>query len=242
MMVALYLALIGLPVGLLLDALINRLAVPPDDEDGEGEAEGAPATPSSFLQAERGSLVIETERAAWTWLRRALVVVVTCGLFAAAALRYDEPGHIAIVAAYISVLLVCAGTDLLAYRVPNVITYPAILGALVVGATVSGAGIKEVLAGGGLGAAVLLVPSLLTGGVGMGMGDVKLVAFVGFALGFENFVPAMLFMALLGGAVAVVLLATGLRERGQPIPYAPFISAGAITAMLWQGSAFLNLA
>ena len=241
-MVALYLALIGLPVGLLLDALIDRLAVPPDDEDGEEEVEGAPATPRSFLQAERGSLVIETESAARTWLRRALVVAATCGLYAAAALRYVEPGHIVIVAAYVSVLLVCAGTDLLAYRVPNVITYPAMLGALAVGATVSGAGIKEVLAGGGLGAAVLLVPSLLTGGVGMGMGDVKLAAFAGFALGLEHLVPAILFMALLGGAVAIVLLATGLRKRGQPIPYAPFISAGGIAALLWQGSAFLDLA
>jgi prepilin signal peptidase PulO-like enzyme (type II secretory pathway) len=240
-MEALYLALIGLPAGLAVDALIARLAVPLDDDlDGDTKEEG-PA-PARFLQAERGSLVLEGESGAGVWIRRALVVSVTSGLFALTALRYDEPSHIAIVAAYVCVLLVCAGTDLIAYRVPNVITYPAIVGAFAVGATVSGADIKEVAAGGGLGAAVLLVPSLITGGVGMGMGDVKLLAFVGLATGFEHLVPAMLFMALLGGAVAIVLLATGLRKRGQPIPYAPFISAGGIAALLWQGSAFLDLA
>jgi prepilin signal peptidase PulO-like enzyme (type II secretory pathway) len=241
MMVALYLALIGLPVGLVLDALIVRLAVTPDDFDDDDEGEEAPATPAAFLQAERGSLVLESESTARTWLRRALVVGTTCGLFAAAALRFDEPGHVALVASYISVLIVCSGTDLLAYRVPNVITYPAMVGALIVGAKMSGANIEEVLAGGGLGAGVLLVPSLLSGGVGMGMGDVKLLAFAGLALGFTHLVPAMLFMALLGGGVAALLLATGLRKRGQPIPYAPFIAAGAIAAMLWQGTAFVTL-
>jgi prepilin signal peptidase PulO-like enzyme (type II secretory pathway) len=237
-----YLALIGLPAGLIVDALITRLAVPPDDDlDGEAEEAEGP-TPAGFLQAERGSLVLEAESSARVWVRRALVLLATSGLFAVAALRYDEPGHVAIVAAYICVLLICAGTDLLAYRVPNVITYPAIVGAFVVGATVSGADLKEVAAGGGLGFAVLLVPSLLTGGAGMGMGDVKLLAFVGLATGFENLVPAMLFMALLGGVVAVLLLATGIRKRGEAIPYAPFISAGALAAILWQGTAFIDLA
>ena len=227
------LALIGIPVGLALDALIAQLAVPPEDGDG---LEETPASPASLLQAERGALVLESERSAW--LRRALVVAATSALFALAAARYDEPGHVAIVASYICVLLVCAGTDLLSYRVANVVTYPAMLGALVVGATVPGASLGEVLAGGALAAGVLLVPSLLTGGVGMGMGDVKLVAFVGLALGFESLVAALLFMALLGGLAAVLLLATGLRQRGQPIPYAPFISLGALAALLWQGAAF----
>lgn len=238
---AIYLALIGLPAGLVVDALITRLAVPPDDGlDGEAEETEGPA-PASFLQAERGSLVLEAESSASVWLRRALVVLATSGLFAIAALRYDEPGHLAIVAAYICVLLICAGTDLLAYRVPNVITYPAIIGAFVVGATVSGADLKEVAAGGGLGAAVLLAPSLLTGGMGMGMGDVKLLAFVGLATGFENLVPAMLFMALLGGLIALLLLATGVRKKGEAIPYAPFISMGALATILWQGTAFIDL-
>jgi prepilin signal peptidase PulO-like enzyme (type II secretory pathway) len=239
-MAAILLALIGLPVGLVLDALIVRLGVHTDDDDGSEEEAPSP-TPAALLSAERGAVVVD-DSPRQALLRRGAVVAATSGLFALAALRYDAAGHIAIIAAYIAVLIVCAGTDLRAYRVPNVITYPAILFALAVGATVDGAGIGAVLAGGALGAGVLLVPSLLSGGAGMGMGDVKLLAFAGFALGFVNLVPAMLFMAIGGGGIALLLLVTGLRKRGEPIPYAPFISIGAIVALLWRGSAFIDLA
>jgi leader peptidase (prepilin peptidase)/N-methyltransferase len=162
-------------------------------------------------------------------------------LFATAGARYDHPGDLAIVTAYASALLVCAATDLLCYRVPNAVTYPAIVGALALGATMSGARMIDVAIGGALAGGVFLLPALFTGGIGMGMGDVKLAGFVGLALGLEHVAPALLITALAGGAVAVVLLVTGLRKRGEPIPYAPFIAAGALAALFWQGTAFVSL-
>ena len=60
-------------------------------------------------------------------------------------------------------------------------------------------------------------------------------------MGFENVVPALVFMALGGGLIAVALLLSGQRKRGEPIPYAPFISAGGLAALLWQGAAFERL-
>ena len=252
-MVSLYLALIGLVVGLALDAVIVRLAVPPDDEEEDAsedelpvdtESVEPPSVPALAVArgAEAGSLVVALDSSGPAWARRLLVVGATAGLFALAAARYDDVSHLAVVTAYVCVLLVCAATDALSFRVPNVVTYPAILGAIVLGATLPGADIAGVLAGGALAGGVLFLPAIFTGGVGMGMGDVKLAAFVGLALGFENVVPAMLFMALGGGLVAVLLLVSGLRKRGEPIPYAPFISAGALAALLWQGAAFVDLA
>ena len=235
----LYLALIGLAVGFVLDALIARLAVPPSDGDGAPAA--TPVIDAlSAHRAESGSLALTFDTSAAAWARRLLVVCATAGLFAVIGARFDAPGHAAIVAAYVSALLVCAGTDVLAYRVPNVITYPAIAGAVIIAALMPDADLLAALAGGGLAGGVLLLPSLLTGGRGMGMGDVKLAAFAGLALGFTNVSPALLFMALGGGAFALILLATGLRKKGEPIPYAPFISAGVIAALLWQGTAFVN--
>lgn len=239
-MIALYLALIGLIVGLVLDTLIVRLAVPPGDEPDDEIEE--PAPPPTFLHAEAGSLVLGHDSSGRAWARRLLVVGATAGLFAAAATRYDDASHLAVVTAYVCVLLVCAATDALSFRVPNVVTYPAIVGALVVGAIMPDANLAEVIAGGALAGGVLLLPALFTGGVGMGMGDVKLAAFVGLALGFTNVAPALLFMALAGGLAAVLLLATGLRKRREPIPYAPFISAGALATILWQGTAFVSVA
>ena len=237
-MLPLVLALIGLPVGFALDGLVAHLAVPPDDED-DGERQ-APTT-HALVHSEAGSLVVSGDHAGAAWTRRLVIVAATAGLFAAAGARYDDVSHLAVVTAYICALLVCAATDALSYRVPNVITYPAIVGALAVGIAMPDADLFEILAGGLLAGGVLLLPALLTGGVGMGMGDVKLAIFVGLALGFTNAVPALLFMALSGGLAAALLLITRLRKRGEPIPYAPFISAGALTALLWQGAAFVEL-
>lgn len=251
-MFGLYLALIGLLVGLALDALVVRLAVAADDsaehaevdeEEGasEGEAEEAPAPARTFVHTEAGSLVLSHDTSGPAWARRLVIVGATAGLFAVAGARYDDVSHLALVTAYVCVLLVCAATDALTFRVPNVVTYPAIVAALVAGAAMPGADLLGVIAGGALAGSVLFLPALFTGGLGMGMGDVKLAAFVGLALGFANVVPALLFMALSGGAVAVLLLVTGARHRREPIPYAPFISAGALAALLWQGTAFVSL-
>jgi Flp pilus assembly protein protease CpaA len=270
-MIPAILAVIGAVVGLALDAIVVRLAVPFDDEDEEGELEeegeetptplaSAPADlrplplgegegndrarpeglrSGSSLASESGALVMERYES--KWLRRPAIVLATAGLFAAAGVRYEEPLHLAVVTAYLCALIVCASTDALCFRVPNVITYPAILLALAAGLLMPDANAATVIAGGVVAGGVLLVPSLLTGGVGMGMGDVKLAAFIGFALGLEFVVPAMLVMALLGGLAAAVLLVLRLRKRRQPIPYAPFISAGGILAIMMVGTAFESL-
>ena len=144
-MFALSFALLGLVVGLALDVLIVYLAVPFDDDlDGGGEE----IEPTQALAAESGSLVVTPVGAQWP--RRLAVMTGTSALFAIAALRYDDPAHLALVAVYICVFVACAGTDLLAFRVPNVITYPAIIGAVLVGALMPNANVWEVLAGGAL--------------------------------------------------------------------------------------------
>ncbi len=241
MLIGLFVA-IGLVVGVALDVLIERLAWAHDDAPAEphsgSDDEEAPAT-APILAAEAGSLVVGSTRSFWQ--RRLLVMAATAGLFALTVIRYDEPEHLAVVTAYICVLLICAGTDLISYRVPNVVTYPAIVGAIVVGAFMPGASLWEVLAGGAIAGGVLLVPALITGGIGMGMGDVKLALFVGLAIGFTHAAPAMLIMALGGGVAAMFLLVTGLRKRGEPIPYAPFISIGGLAVLFWLGAAFVSL-
>ncbi len=238
----LVLAAAGLAVGLALDALIVRLGVPPDDDEGEPAIDTAPALDALAVhRAEAGTLAVTFDTSARAWLRRLAVVATTAGLFALAGWRFDDVGQAAIVAAYVSVLIVCAGTDLMAYRVPNVVTYPAILGAAAVAILLPDANVWDALAGGALAGGVLLLPSILTGGRGMGMGDVKLAIFVGLALGFTHVSPALLMMALGGGAVALFLLVTRIRKKGEPIPYAPFISAGSIAALLWQGAVFVDL-
>jgi len=231
-------ALIGLPVGVALDVIIERLATEPYHEEDSDEVL-APVSPSPSLHAEAGALRVAHDPE-FAWRRRAMVIIATSVLFAIAAMRY-EGAELAVVGGYICVLLVCAGTDLLAFRVPNVVTYPAIAGALAAGAFMPGASLPDALFGGLLAGGILLLPALFTGGVGMGMGDVKLALFVGLALGFQLVPFALIVMALGGGAVAGALLLSRQRKRGEPIPYAPFISAGALVTLLGLGSTFSKL-
>jgi prepilin signal peptidase PulO-like enzyme (type II secretory pathway) len=187
--------------------------------------------------------VVETARplipsdARW-W--RPLFAAIAVALIIGAAVRYNDISHIAVVAVYIAVLVACAASDLATYRVPNVITYPAIIFALLIGAFFPDADFPAALIGAAAGGGLMLFSLVISRGA-MGLGDVKLATFAGLALGWPLIVPALFLMALSGGLTALVLLLSGLRGRKDPIPYAPFIAAAALAVILWQGTVFVEL-
>jgi leader peptidase (prepilin peptidase)/N-methyltransferase len=191
---------------------------------GSGQAEGSVARRLPF------SLTSMSWR---TWA----FIAIAAALIAGAAVRYHNAGEAAVVAVYIAVLVSCAATDLSSFRVPNAITYPATLFALLAAALMPHGDLGEALGGAATAAGFMIVALIISRGA-MGLGDVKLAIFAGLALGWPLIGDALLLMALGGGAVAVVLLATGVRGRRDPIPYAPFISAATIALILWQGTAF----
>jgi len=244
LLIAILMGIAGVPLGLALDFITAKLAREPY-ERGEVEEEDL-----RLKRGEAAAIVsapprddFEMPRALTTgstW-RRLSVVAVTVVLLALTGLRYgDEPLHLLIIAGYMAALIVCTGTDVLAYRVPNVVTYPAILAAIVIGAVMPDASLVNVWAGGLVTGGTFLAMSIATRG-GMGMGDVKLAFFVGFALGLAFGVLAILITAIAGGLIAVTLMVTRLRDRRDPIPYAPFIALGAAYVMLTQGTAFVAL-
>jgi leader peptidase (prepilin peptidase)/N-methyltransferase len=227
-------ALLGAAAGLLLEPLVVRLAVP-SEEGAAPPEERLAAVP--FGEAGRARLAaLIGEGPLW---RRLALVVPTTAAFAVAAGRYEHPEQAAVISAYAAVLIACAATDLLAFRIPNVITYPAAGGALLAAAVMPHGNPTEALIGGAVGAGILLLIALISRG-GLGLGDVKLAGFAGLALGGPLILPALMITALAGGLVAVYL-ALRLKRRGQPMPYAPFIAGGALVVLLWQGSAFASL-
>jgi leader peptidase (prepilin peptidase)/N-methyltransferase len=88
------------------------------------------------------------------------------------------------------------------------------------------------LGGGALGFILFLLIVIITGG-GMGMGDVKLAAFIGLALGFPKIIVALFLSILLGGIVAILLLISGKKGRKQAVPFGPFMSIGALSAIVF---------
>ena len=120
---------------------------------------------------------------------------------------------------------------------PNVVTYPAIAGALLIAAFMPGSELGPSLAGGALAGGMLLFLAVVSRG-GVGLGDVKLATFAGLALGWPLAFTALLITALGGGLISGLALLLRLRRRSDPLPYAPFIAAAAVAVMLWQGTNF----
>ena len=242
-MTVLIMAIVGLMAGFGLDEAIARLSREPYERTDDEEEDGLQSeTPTTFeLSSETGALAMPSALTTASMYRRAMVVAATGAIFALVGLRYEGDWlHIAIVAGYAAALIVCTGTDLLAYRVPNVVTYPAIIAAITIGLVMPDANRADVLVGGALSGGTFLAMSILTRG-GMGMGDVKLAFFTGFALGLTFGVAALLITAIGGGVIAVLLLVTRIRDRRDPSPYAPFIATGALYVLLVQGVAFAEL-
>ena len=79
------------------------------------------------------------------------------------------------------------------------------------------------------------VPAFVLGGAGIGMGDAKLAPSLGLALGWLSWghvLRGTLYAFLLGGLVAIVLVATRRVGRKDPIPFGPFLLVGAWSAIL----------
>jgi leader peptidase (prepilin peptidase) / N-methyltransferase len=79
---------------------------------------------------------------------------------------------------------------------------------------------------------VLLLLHLLTGGRGLGLGDVKLGIAIGVGLGAPLGVFALGAAFITGGAYAICLLATNRARRGDAVRFGPFLAAGTLAAAL----------
>jgi leader peptidase (prepilin peptidase)/N-methyltransferase len=165
----------------------------------------------------------------WHVPRAALVPAAALG--AVALLRVGASPRGVMAAALLAVLVVLSAIDLRWRLLPNRIVLPATAIALLGQLAISPAGTPVALAA-ALGAgALLLLPNLLNP-AGIGMGDVKLAALLGAALG-TAVVSALLVGFLAMGAAAGALLVRHGRAAGQKtIPLGPFLAFGAAVAVL----------
>jgi leader peptidase (prepilin peptidase)/N-methyltransferase len=165
--------------------------------------------------------------------RYPLVEAGTALLFAAVvAGHHDDRATLVLGLVLVAFLVPLALIDLDTRLLPNKLTLPAAVAALVLGTLLDPSGEPErILAGIAAGGFFLL--AALAYPRGMGIGDVKLAGVLGLFLGRE--VGAALFVGLLAGVLAgvVVIARKGAREgRRTAVPFGPFLAFGGIVALL----------
>ena len=179
-------------------------------------------------------------------IRYPAVELLTGVVFAALGLRFGADWALPAYLVLAGSLIAVSAVDLERFIVPNRILVATLaLGVPLLGLAVlldgTGHDAAMALAGAAIGFGLLLVINLVVPR-GMGMGDVKLAGVLGLWLGYLDLghVFLGLFLGfLLGSLGGALLIATGLRSRKDHIPFAPFLAAGALLAIL-VGAPFLD--
>jgi leader peptidase (prepilin peptidase)/N-methyltransferase len=130
------------------------------------------------------------------------------------------------------VLVALAAIDVATRLLPNRITLPIALLAILLRAVDERSALLEVVLAGIAAFGVFYGVALIVRG-GFGMGDVKLAAMLGFLLG-KAVVPALLVGVLAGGIWSAVLLLTKRAGMRTSIAYGPFLALGGAAAILFS--------
>jgi len=161
-----------------------------------------------------------------------LVEMATAGLFLLFWYQYGLSRQFAFTLIYSCFFVVIFFIDIKHYLVLNRVIYPAIVIALVIAAATQYHDIEVPLLGGLVGGGIPFVIALVVPG-GMGMGDVKLGAFIGIIVGWPQVIMFWIASVILGGFFAIGLLLTKKKGRKEAIPFAPFMVIGGIITMIY---------
>ena len=168
-------------------------------------------------------------RASIAW-RYPAIEAATGVLFALVVATQDDALRVALGLLLTSALVPITLIDLDVRRIPDAITLPASIAALVAGLLLDMGFVPEQLSAGAAAFAFFLAAALLYPR-GMGMGDVKLAGMLGLYLG-RAVAPAMLFALLAGVAAGLAIIARGGAAQGRKtaVPFGPFLAGGALIA------------
>ena len=168
--------------------------------------------------------------------RLPLVLLGTAALGGACGLVFGFTLEAALAALFCWVLVVIARTDLEHRLIPDKIVLP---GAVVVLAlrTVDDPSLEWILSA--LVAGLVLFLIVLAYPRGLGLGDVKLSAFLGAGLGLSVIVAMFVGFFIAFVPAAVLFARHGREARKSAIPLGPFLALGGVIALFW-GDAILD--
>ena len=219
----------------------ERLKEEEDEEHAEYEREVAAQRDRALEAGEEPPEAARWigESYGWTW-REVVLAPIAAGLgFAVFAAHGPIAVGLLIHLIWLSVFVHVVTFDLKHRLILNRITYPSIVVALGIAQWSPGLTFVRALIGAAAVALFFLLQNIISRG-SVGLGDAKLGAVVGAVTGLSTDAAhlgaayAVVYGVLIGGAVAVLLLITRVRRLKDPIPYGPFLCAGA-AIILYQG-------
>lgn len=168
-----------------------------------------------------------------------LVELANAALWVLAGVRFGASWALVPMLLLFSTLLAQSVIDLELYRLLDRITFPVLGASVVLIAAVSAVEGDPSRVGmalvGGLGyALVLWVPSWITRGRGMGLGDVKLALLLGLYLGWGH--PLLIFYSLILACLIGIVIGAGfyvVRGKSEGYPFGPWLALGCVLALLF---------
>lgn len=168
-------------------------------------------------------------------------VEVLSALFCMLSFLYFDTPTAIVVYIFSATLIVLSFIDIDYYILPNVITYPGFVIGILIAAVSHFTGIFSwpivpdlwgafygFLAGAGFLWAISAGYEMLRGRVGLGMGDVKLLAMVGVLFGPEAALVTIFLGSFLGAVIGVLLLAAFKQSMSKPLPFGPYLALGTL--------------
>jgi len=134
-------------------------------------------------------------------------------------------------------LVAMSGIDLRTQLLPDQLTLPLLWLGLIASVDSLFVPAKVAIAGAVLGYlslwVVYWVYKQLTGKVGMGHGDFKLLAALGAWAGYKALLPIVLLSSVVGAVIGSIWLMTKGRDQATPIPFGPYLAIAGWIVFLW---------
>ena len=165
-------------------------------------------------------------------LRVLIVEVLTGIVFILIWIRFGLSWETLAVSLYCSLLIVIAFIDLEHQKVLNKLVIPGIVLGLITAALLNLDDFWTYLIGGLVGFGVLFLIAVLAPGA-MGMGDAKLILFLGLITGFPEVILLLFLAFLLGGLTSVLLLLLKRINRKDTIAFGPFMALAGFIVLLY---------
>lgn len=173
--------------------------------------------------------------------RYPLVEILSSVLAVASVYNFGLTPTALLIFAYCATLIVISFIDIEYYIIPDVITLPGVVLGILVGVVnhyfhIFAWPLPETvwgnLVGLGFGGGVLLLISevylRIRKRVGLGLGDVKLLAMTGAFFGFQGAFSTMFFGSLLGSVIGISLMLISRKGLTHHLPFGPYLALGTI--------------